>query len=122
VFQGQSLRVIALEQTGLFELCFDRSGDPIDRFDEQTVTELRAATRLLAEQPGLRGVLVTSAKDVFIVGADITEFSKKFDQAAAAIAADVASSNDVFVASRTCRCRRWWRSTVLRSVAGWNSP
>jgi 3-hydroxyacyl-CoA dehydrogenase / enoyl-CoA hydratase / 3-hydroxybutyryl-CoA epimerase / enoyl-CoA isomerase len=42
--------------------------------------------------------LVTSAKDVFIVGADITEFGAKFGQAPDAIAADVADSNVVFVA------------------------
>ncbi len=55
------MRVTALEQSGAFEMCFDRSGDPINRFDERTVAELREATRFLAEQPGLRGVFPTTS-------------------------------------------------------------
>jgi 3-hydroxyacyl-CoA dehydrogenase/enoyl-CoA hydratase/3-hydroxybutyryl-CoA epimerase/enoyl-CoA isomerase len=98
VFQGQSLRLVALEPVGVFELCFDRKDDAINRFDERTVSELREAVTLLAATEGLRGVLVTSAKEVFIVGADITEFGAKFDKPADTIAADVASSNEVFVA------------------------
>jgi len=98
VFQGQSLRVTALAEQGVFELCFDRQGDAINKLDERTVAEMREATQWLSAQPGLRGVLVTSAKDVFIVGADITEFGAKFGKPAEAIAADVARSNEVFVA------------------------
>jgi len=98
VFQGQSLRVSALDADGVFEVCFDRVGEAINKFDDRTVGELSEAVQMLQRQPGLRGVLVTSAKDVFIVGADITEFGAKFSQAADAIARDVARSNDVFVA------------------------
>lgn len=98
MFQGQSIRVAALDMPGVFELCFDRQGDTINKFDHRTVDELRRATQALARQPGLRGVLVSSAKDVFIVGADITEFASKFQASAQAIAADVARDNEVFVA------------------------
>lgn len=98
MFQGQSIRVAALDMPGVFELCFDRQGDTINKFDHRTVDELRRATQALARQPGLRGVLVSSAKDVFIVGADITEFGSKFQVSAQAIAADVARDNEVFVA------------------------
>ena len=83
---------------GVFELCFDRQGDVINKFDNRTVDELRQATQALASQPGLRGVLVSSAKDVFIVGADITEFGVKFEKSSEVIAAEVAVSNEVFVA------------------------
>ena len=98
MFQGQSLRIASLAEDGLFELCFDRQGESINKFDERTVDELRQATKLLAAEPSLRGVLVTSAKDVFIVGADITEFGGKFSKPAEQIAEDVLRSNDVFVA------------------------
>jgi 3-hydroxyacyl-CoA dehydrogenase/enoyl-CoA hydratase/3-hydroxybutyryl-CoA epimerase/enoyl-CoA isomerase len=43
-------------------------------------------------------VLVTSAKDVFIVGADITEFGRKFRCTAEEVARDVLQANQVFVA------------------------
>lgn len=98
MFQGQSLRVLPLPGAGMYEVVFDRLGESINKFDDRTVAELREAVALLRSQPDLRGVLATSAKDVFIVGADITEFGKKFDQSPADIAADVARSNEVFVA------------------------
>ncbi|AFQ51080.1 NAD-binding 3-hydroxyacyl-CoA dehydrogenase protein [Burkholderia cepacia GG4] len=97
MFQGQSLRVSPLGDNGIFELCFDRQGESINKFDRRTIDELRQANQYLLNQAGLRGVLVTSAKNVFIVGADITEFGVKFAQPAAAIAADVAGSNDAFI-------------------------
>ncbi|RYY94088.1 MAG: fatty acid oxidation complex subunit alpha FadB, partial [Comamonadaceae bacterium] len=52
----------------------------------------------IAADASVRGVLVTSAKDVFIVGADITEFGRKFQCTADEVARDVLRSNQVFVA------------------------
>jgi 3-hydroxyacyl-CoA dehydrogenase/enoyl-CoA hydratase/3-hydroxybutyryl-CoA epimerase/enoyl-CoA isomerase len=98
VFQGQSLRLGELEAEGIVELCFDRAGEAINKFDDRTVGELREAVQVLQRLPGLRGVLTTSAKDVFIVGADITEFGRKFSEPSEAIAADVSRSNEVFTA------------------------
>jgi 3-hydroxyacyl-CoA dehydrogenase/enoyl-CoA hydratase/3-hydroxybutyryl-CoA epimerase/enoyl-CoA isomerase len=96
VFQGKSIRLTPLAEEGLVELCFDREGESINKFDERTVEELGQVTHLLRLQARLKGVLVTSAKDVFIVGADITEFGRKFAQPAAEITADVLRSNQVF--------------------------
>jgi 3-hydroxyacyl-CoA dehydrogenase/enoyl-CoA hydratase/3-hydroxybutyryl-CoA epimerase/enoyl-CoA isomerase len=96
LFQGKSIRASAPDAEGVIEVCFFRQGEAINKFDERTVGELREVTALLATHPALRGVLVTSAKDVFIVGADITEFGDKFNKSAAAIAEDVARSNEVF--------------------------
>lgn len=98
VFQGKSIRVLALAEAGVYELVFDREGESINKLDDRTVNELRQAMQALAAQPGLKGVLVSSSKDVFIVGADITEFGAKFSQSAAEITAGVAHSNEVFVA------------------------
>ena len=98
MFQGKCIRVTPLDSAGLLELCFDREGESINKFDDQTVEELRQATVVLRSSPGLKGVLVTSAKDVFIVGADITEFGRKFMLPAEQITADVLRSNEVFTA------------------------
>lgn len=98
MFQGQSLRVVALPHDGVYELVFDRAGEAINKFDDRTVAELKEAVAQLKQVPDLRGVLVSSTKDVFIVGADITEFGRKFSQSPADIAADVARSNEAFVA------------------------
>lgn len=97
LFQGESIQVLPL-QDGLVEMRFDRRGDAINKLDARTVDEFRQATRLIAAAADVRGLLVTSAKDVFIVGADITEFGALFQQPAEAIAVSVRTSNEVFIA------------------------
>ncbi len=102
MFEGQSLWLRWLDgpgQQGLAELCFDRQGDAINKLDARTVSEFHEATDLLTAEAAagrLRGVLVSSAKDVFIVGADITEFGKMFDREVNDIAADVFAKNQIF--------------------------
>ncbi len=77
-FQGKSIRLTALDD-GFVELCFDLEGESVNKFDQQTLTELREAATALAGRGDLRGLLVTSAKPgYFIVGADITEFTGMF--------------------------------------------
>src|SRR4051812_38825432 len=75
--QGQTVRLIQLDH-GLVELCFDRKGEAINKLDRLALSELHEAIALAAAEPGLRGVLLTSAKEVFIAGADITEFGALF--------------------------------------------
>mgnify|MGYP000016292272 CR=1 FL=1 len=65
---------LALDE-GLVEVCFNREGEAINKLCERTMREFGEVTTLLREQAttgAVRGVLVSSAKDVFIVGADIT--------------------------------------------------
>lgn len=97
MYQGKALRLLALED-GLVELCFDRAGESVNKLDKVTVCELRKAVESISDDPTVRGLLVTSAKDVFIVGADITEFSALFLLSAEDISADVAHSNQSFLA------------------------
>ena len=77
MYQGKSIRVTALPD-GLVELCFDRQGDAINKLDNRTVAELAEAATAISRDSGIRGVLITSSKDVFIVGADILEFGRLF--------------------------------------------
>lgn len=95
MFQGESIEVLAL-QDGLVELRFDRRGEAINKLDARTVDEFRQATQSIAASSGVRGVLVTSAKDVFIVGADITEFGATFQKPEDEIARGVRASNELF--------------------------
>jgi len=97
LFQGQSIRVTTLDG-GFAELCFDRQGDAINKFDAKTVAELREAGLALQKNSSIKGLIVTSAKDVFIVGADITEFGKNFEQPEAAIAEWAFEANKAFSA------------------------
>lgn len=102
MYQGKSLRLQDLGD-GFVELCFDRETEAINKLDKLTVRELGEAVASLEGYPTLRGLLVTSAKDVFIVGADITEFAQLFTLSSAAIAEDVSASNRSFLALENIR-------------------
>src|SRR5882757_2783147 len=97
MFRGQFVRV-ELQGEGIAELCFDRQNESINKFDVGTVNELKSATDAIRASPAVRGVLMTSAKDVFIVGADIFEFTSLFAQPPAQIEAHIAQQNAVFSA------------------------
>jgi 3-hydroxyacyl-CoA dehydrogenase/enoyl-CoA hydratase/3-hydroxybutyryl-CoA epimerase/enoyl-CoA isomerase len=95
MYQGQSIRVTRLPGD-IAELCFDRKDDAVNKFDARTVNELREATDAIRKDGGIRGLLVTSAKDVFIVGADITEFGRNFSSSEEEIANWAFEANKVF--------------------------
>ncbi|MES0873526.1 fatty acid oxidation complex subunit alpha FadB [Sinimarinibacterium thermocellulolyticum] len=97
MYQGQSIRVVRLDH-GIAELCFDRKDDAINKFDARTVEELKAAGEVLAQAADIKGLIVTSAKDVFIVGADITEFGANFQRTEEEIAAWAFEANKIFSA------------------------
>lgn len=96
MFKGNCVRLARLE-SGLVELCFDRVGEAINKLDDEAVGEFDRAVREIAGDGSIRGVLVTSAKDAFIVGADITEFGRKFRCSGEEVARDVLASNQIFV-------------------------
>jgi 3-hydroxyacyl-CoA dehydrogenase/enoyl-CoA hydratase/3-hydroxybutyryl-CoA epimerase/enoyl-CoA isomerase len=77
IYQSNSLKVDRLED-GIAELTFDLQGESVNKFNQATVADLTAALDALEAQSGVTGLLVTSAKPVFIVGADITEFTSLF--------------------------------------------
>ena len=97
MFDGQCLRV-GMRADGFVELCFDRRGEAINKFDVRTVDELQSATRAIRAAGNARGVMVTSAKDTFIVGADIFEFTALFAKSVEEIEAYIARQNAVFTA------------------------
>ena len=77
IYQSDSLSVKRLDGD-IAELNFDLQGESVNKFDQQTVTSLTAALDALEAESGIKGLLVTSGKPVFIVGADITEFTSLF--------------------------------------------
>ncbi|MFP3632079.1 fatty acid oxidation complex subunit alpha FadB, partial [Burkholderia sp. SIMBA_045] len=72
LYQGANLTLHWLDD-GIAELVFDATGS-VNKLDTQTVASLSEAIAVLEQQPELRGLLLSSAKPAFIVGADITEF------------------------------------------------
>ena len=77
IYKSDALSVTRLDGD-IAELNFDLKGESVNKFDQQTVASLTAALDALEAESGIKGLLVTSAKAVFIVGADITEFTSLF--------------------------------------------
>jgi 3-hydroxyacyl-CoA dehydrogenase / enoyl-CoA hydratase / 3-hydroxybutyryl-CoA epimerase / enoyl-CoA isomerase len=97
LFDGDAIKVQDLGE-GLVELCFGRKGESVNKLDRLAFGELRGALEILAKTPDLKGVLVTSAKDVFIVGADIFEFVEVFGQEPEDVAAFAAGNAAIMTA------------------------
>lgn len=76
IYQGENLRVDIIEP-GIAELVFDAPGS-VNKFDEFTLNQFSDALDALAKSSEVKGLIVTSAKSTFIVGADITEFMTLF--------------------------------------------
>src|SRR5918912_104604 len=64
-----------LDRDRLAWLTFDKQGESANTFSRQALEELRGALRAIgAEQP--KGLVIRSAKDNFIAGADVEEFTR----------------------------------------------
>lgn len=94
VYNGQAIQV-SLSDTGVAELCFDNKSESVNKFNQATLAELAEATSALAES-GAQAVIVTSAKPVFIVGADITEFGDLWAGTDQGVLDHLAQTNAVF--------------------------
>lgn len=95
IYQGKAINVDFLED-GIAELNFDLENESVNKFNKLTVTELDQAIEALEKTQGLNGVLVTSGKPVFIVGADITEFGEMFKHEEDDIAKAIYASTEIF--------------------------
>ncbi|MCR9581883.1 fatty acid oxidation complex subunit alpha FadB [Vibrio antiquarius] len=72
IYQAETLQVKEI-QDGIAELSFC-SPKSVNKLDLATLESLDKALDALIAHQGLKGLLLTSDKDAFIVGADITEF------------------------------------------------
>jgi 3-hydroxyacyl-CoA dehydrogenase/enoyl-CoA hydratase/3-hydroxybutyryl-CoA epimerase/enoyl-CoA isomerase len=94
---AQAFQVLPL-QDGLVELRFDLPGESVNKFNAVALTSLQAAVAQLRRHPGLRGLLLTSGKDVFCVGADITEFLAHFEKSDAELEGWILATDALFSA------------------------
>ncbi len=92
IYSGSAISVASVGD-GIAELKLDLAGESVNKLNKATLQEFDAATRAIAKDGGVKGVIVTSGKPVFIVGADITEFGGMFAQGEAAIVQSVLEVN-----------------------------
>ena len=77
MYSGKTLTLSDIDH-GFVELNFNNSHGPVNKFDQETLQELGVALSHLSAQPNVRGLLLSSSKPAFVVGADITEFNSMF--------------------------------------------
>ncbi|WFM72420.1 fatty acid oxidation complex subunit alpha FadB [Halomonas sp. CKK8] len=85
IYQGNAITVARGPEDGgdaIATLTFDLKGESINKLSSAVVAELGEAVAALRAEKGLEGLVIGSAKEAFIVGADITEFHGMFEQGA----------------------------------------
>jgi 3-hydroxyacyl-CoA dehydrogenase/enoyl-CoA hydratase/3-hydroxybutyryl-CoA epimerase/enoyl-CoA isomerase len=92
LFEGQTIKVEA-QEGGIAELRFDRANESVNKLDALAFEELRRALDAIKATSAIKGAMVTSAKEAFIVGADIFEFTAIFKRPEKDIAAFVAANS-----------------------------
>lgn len=94
IYQGDALSVEIVEGQ-IANLCFNAKGS-INKLDSATMASLEQAVSVLEQRSDITGLMLTSDKDTFIVGADITEFLEKFDLPPATLGDWLTQANQLF--------------------------
>ncbi|MCG9684825.1 fatty acid oxidation complex subunit alpha FadB [Vibrio sp. Isolate23] len=94
IYQAETLQVKELHD-GIAELSFC-SPNSVNKLDLATLESLDKALDALNAHQGLKGLLLTSDKDAFIVGADITEFLSLFAKEEAELDKWLQFANSIF--------------------------
>lgn len=95
IFQGEAFSV-ELGKDGIAELKFDFQGESVNKFNKKAIFDLRDAIAAINADSSIKGLIVTSGKSAFVVGADITEFGEMFAGSDEELIASMQESNAVF--------------------------
>ncbi|MBR2514996.1 MAG: fatty acid oxidation complex subunit alpha FadB [Halomonas sp.] len=83
IYQGNAITVERRDTQGgndIAKLTFDLKDESVNKLSSGVVAELGEAVKALQGESGLQGLVISSGKEAFIVGADITEFHSLFDK------------------------------------------
>lgn len=95
MYNGQAVSLKTLE-SGMVELVLDLQGESVNKLNALTLNELGDVVKLLSEDATVTGLLISSAKPAFVVGADITEFLGMFSLPDAELHQDISKTHDLF--------------------------
>jgi 3-hydroxyacyl-CoA dehydrogenase/enoyl-CoA hydratase/3-hydroxybutyryl-CoA epimerase/enoyl-CoA isomerase len=95
LFKGHSLSVTELE-AGIYDLVFNCENDVVNKLDPVRLAELGKALGLIKQQKGLQGLMLSSAKESFIAGADVAQFMGLFQSSEEVIAGALLEMHQVF--------------------------
>ena len=121
LYTGPAFSAAALGD-GIVELKFDLAGESVNKLNQAALRDFARRPRRSRRTRSVKGVIVTSGKPVFIVGADITEFGGDVRGRRGGHREGRARREPHAVPrSRTCRSRPSSRSTASASAAASNS-
>ena len=94
-YKGQAIQCHTLENN-ITELKFDSPDDSVNKFDKNSLQELDEVVKLLGIDKSVKGLLISSGKETFIVGADINQFLETFKEPMDKLVQWVKDSQKVF--------------------------
>ncbi|TGG95708.1 fatty acid oxidation complex subunit alpha FadB [Natronospirillum operosum] len=97
IFQGEAIQV-ERRSDDIAHMVLDLKGESVNKFNQQTLKDLDAALKAIQKEEGLRGLVASSAKDTFVVGADITEFVTLFKAEEEVLIDGLVKTNAIFSA------------------------
>lgn len=103
IYESSTLSVSYIKD-GIAELKFDAKDGSVNKFDQNTLASFEEAVKALQAQTDLKGVVMTSGKSAFIVGADITEFTTHFNAPQEQLSEWLAQVNVTFNAFEDLPC------------------
>ena len=95
IHAGNAITVQMLSD-GIAEFRFDLQGESVNKFNRATLDDFKAAIAAVKADQSIKGLIVSSGKSTFIVGADITEFGDNFAQGEQAIVEWAQPVHDIF--------------------------
>ena len=95
IYEGKAFKVISLDD-GIVELRFDLEGESVNKFSQAAIDDLAKAIEVVAEDQATKGLVLTSGKEAFVVGADITEFMAMFSQDDSVLLEGIMKVNTIF--------------------------
>lgn len=96
IFEGNALRVTSSDD-GIATLTLDLQDSSVNKFGTSVLEEFSQAMQALNTAKEIKGLVITSAKDSFVVGADITEFIKWFQLDDADLIQKLHATHDIFL-------------------------
>ena len=97
MYIGEKLSLAKIDN-GFLELNFNSAEGSVNKLDQQCLEELHQAFLATKKVQDIRGMLLTSSKKAFIVGADITQFKQMFDASEKAFLASAKHINGMMSA------------------------
>ncbi|MCE8025165.1 fatty acid oxidation complex subunit alpha FadB [Billgrantia aerodenitrificans] len=99
IYQGNAITVARGTNNGgddVAMLTFDLKDESINKLSSAVIAELDEAVQAIRAESGLKGLVIGSAKESFIVGADITEFQSMFGKGAEFLESMLMKVHDIF--------------------------